>query len=249
MAKHTINFSILLFLILISSNNQSQNQSGSITYKGIVNEKFVDSFLVAYKKKDRPMSVKQDVIKAMKNAKVEEFLLNFKNDESYYYKKPNLEDQNYLMGSRAGTTPYHTNSSKDMIIEMSRALGDINKIPLEWEITSKTKKIGNYTCRQAKTTEKLYSRQGHFFYKDAVAWFTPDIPISFGPKNYNGLPGLILQIEDREYTLTAIKINLNIREKDLEIKRVDDIDKLVSEKESHKRIEEVMSDREKMYKN
>ena len=232
---------MFLFILLSNFTTNAQDRSGSITYKGIVNEKFVDSFLVAYKKKDRPMSVKQDVIKAMKNAKVEEFLLNFKNDESYYYKKPNLEDQNYLMGSRAGTTPYHTNSSKDMIIEMSRALGDINKIPLEWEITSKTKKIGNYTCRQAKTTEKLYSRQGHFFYKDAVAWFTPDIPISFGPKNYNGLPGLILQIEDREYTLTAIKINLNPSD-DVKIKRIDKKDKVISQKESYRRIEEMMKD-------
>jgi GLPGLI family protein len=244
MTKHTINLSFFLVLLFIGFNSQSQDQSGSITYKGIVNEKFVDSFLVAYKKKDRPMSVKQDVIKAMKNAKVEEFILNFKNDESYYYKKPNLEDQNYLMGSRAGTTPYYTNSSKDMIIEMSRALGNINKIPLEWEITSKTKKIGNYTCRQAKTTEKLYSRQGHFFYKDVVAWFTPDISISFGPKNYNGLPGLILQIEDREYTLTAIKINLNPSD-DVKIKRIDKKDKVISEKESYRRIEEMMSDRER----
>ena len=88
MTKHTINLSFFLVLLFIGFNSQSQDQSGSITYKGIVNEKFVDSFLVAYKKKDRPMSVKQDVIKAMKNAKGEEFLLNFKNDESYYYKKP-----------------------------------------------------------------------------------------------------------------------------------------------------------------
>jgi len=244
MTKHTINLSILLFFLLIGFNSQSQNQSGSITYKGIVNEKFVDSFLVAYKKKDRPMSVKQDVIKAMENAKVEEFLLNFKNDESYYYKKPNLEDQNYLMGSRAGTTPYYTNSSKDMIIQMSRPLGNINFKPVEWEITGKTKKIGNYTCRQAKTTEKVYSRQGYFIYKDVVAWFAPDIPISFGPKNYNGLPGLILQIEDREYTLTAIKINLNPSD-DVKIKRIDKKDKVISEKESHKRIEEMMKDYDK----
>ena len=232
---------MFLFILLSNFTTNAQDRSGSITYKGIVNEKFVDSFLVAYKKKDRPMSVKQDVIKAMKNAKVEEFLLNFKNDESYYYKKPNLEDQNYLMGSRAGTTPYYTNSSKDMIIQMSRPLGNINFKPVEWEITGKTKKIGNYTCRQAKTTEKLYSRQGHFFYKDVVAWFTPDIPISFGPKNYNGLPGLILQIEDREYTLTAIKINLNPSE-DVKIKRIDKKDKVISEKESYRRIEEMMKD-------
>jgi len=241
MAKNTIHFSIFLVLLFIGFNSQSQDQSGSITYKGIVNEKFVDSFLVAYKKKDRPMSVKQDVIKAMKNAKVEEFLLNFKNDESYYYKKPNLEDQNYLMGSRAGTTPYYTNSSKDMIIQMSRPLGNINFKPVEWEITGKTKKIGNYTCRQVKTTEKLYSRQGHFFYKDVVAWFATDIPISFGPKNYNGLPGLILQIEDREYTLTAIKINLNPSD-DVKIKRIDKKDKVISQKESYRRIEEMMKD-------
>ena len=243
--KKNISYLIMFLFILLSNfTTNAQDRSGSITYKGIVNEKFVDSFLVAYKKKDRPMSVKQDVIKAMKNAKGEEFLLNFKNDESYYYKKPNLEDQNYLMGSRAGTTPFYTNSSKDMIIKMSRALGNINKIPLEWEITSKTKKIGNYTCRQAKTTEKLYSRQGHFFYKDVVAWFTPDISISFGPKNYNGLPGLILQIEDREYTLTAIKINLNPSD-DVKIKRIDKKDKVISEKESYRRIEEMMSDRER----
>jgi GLPGLI family protein len=132
---------------------------------------------------------------------------------------------------------------------VTSALGNIDKIPLEWEITNKTKKIGKYTCRQAKTTEKIYSRDGYFLYNNIIAWFAPDIPISFGPKNYNGLPGLILQIDYKEFTLTAIQINLNIREKDLEIKRVDDIDKLVSEKESHKRIEEVMSDREKMYKN
>ena len=194
------------------------------------------------------MSYKKDIIYAMENAHPDEFVLSFKKDESYYYKEPTLEKNIDLMGSRAGSSPYYVNKTLDKTIQASSVLGNIDKIPLEWEITGKTKKIGNYTCRQAKTTEKLYSRQGHFFYKDVVAWFTPDIPISFGPKNYNGLPGLILQIEDREYTLPAIKINLNPSD-DVKIKRIDKKDKVISEKESYRRIEEIMSDREKMYKN
>lgn len=243
--KITIIYLGMLFFILMGYMSiNAQDISGSISYKGEVNEKFVDSFLIEYKKKERPMSVKQGVINAMENAKPEDFILNFRNDESYYYNVPILEDENDLMGSRAGTTPYYVNNSKDLIIQMSVPLGNINFKPVEWEITGKTKKIENYVCRQAITKEKLFSRQGHFYYKDVVAWFTPEIPVSFGPKNYNGLPGLILQIEDKEYTLTAKKINLNPNE-ELKIKRIDKSDKVISEEESHKRIKEMMTDREK----
>ncbi|EMY81072.1 hypothetical protein pgond44_08687 [Psychroflexus gondwanensis ACAM 44] len=249
MTKHTINSSILLVLLFIGFNSQSQDINGKITYKGVVKQTFVDSAVAAIKKEKISMSYKKDIIYAMENAHPDEFVLSFKKDESYYYKEPTLEKNIDLMGSRAGSSPYYVNKTLNKTIQVSSVLGNIDKIPLEWEITNKTKKIGKYTCRQAKTTEKIYSRNGYFLYNKIIAWFAPDIPISFGPKNYNGLPGLILQIDYKEFTLTAIKINLNIKEKDLEIKRVDDIDKLVSEKESHKRIEEIMSDREKMYKN
>lgn len=232
---------IFLFMLISYLGLNAQDISGSITYEGVVNQKFVDSFIVAYKKKDKPMSLKKDIINAMKNAKKERFVLNFKNNESYYYHVPALEAQNHLMGSRAGTTPYYTDNKKALIVQLSSSLGKINKQPVDWKITNKTKQIGNYRCKQAITKEKLYSRQGHFYYKDIVAWFSPKIPISFGPKNYKGLPGLILQIEDKEYTLTAVKINLN-PEKDVEIKRIDEKDKLISEKESFKRIEEMMKD-------
>ena len=51
--------------------------------------------------------------------------MNFKNEESYYYKKPDLEQQGYNMGSRAGATPYYANNATDTIIERSRSLGKI----------------------------------------------------------------------------------------------------------------------------
>ena len=244
MIKYFTHFTISIILIVFSLNIQAQNQTGIITYKGVVNEKFVDSFLTAYEQEKVPMAVKQRIVNAFKNAEPEEFILNFSNEESYYYNKPKLEQEAYNMGSRAGTIPYYTNSATDKIIEMNMSLGNISHEPLNWEITNKTKRIGNYTCHQAKTTEKLYSRQGHYYYKDVIAWFTPEIPLSFGPKYYKGLPGLILQIEDKEYTLTATRINLNPAE-DVEIKRLKKNDKVITQEDSYKRIKEMTEDRKK----
>lgn len=246
MVKYLKNLNLPLFFVLISLNLHAQDRNGIITYKGVVNQKFVDSFLVDIKQQDIPMASKQRLVDAMRNAKPEEFILNFKNGESYYYNKPALEQEGFNMGSRAGTTPYYINNTTDTIIRMSRSLGYIAHKPIDWKITNKTKTIGDYKCYQAIVTEKLYSRQGHYYYKDVIAWFTPEIPLSFGPKYYNGLPGLILQIDDKEYTLTAIKINLNPSE-DVKIKRLDKKDKIITQEESYNRIKEMEGDRKKMY--
>lgn len=249
MIRYLKKIHISLFFILISLNIQAQNQTGSITYKGVVNEKFVDSFLTDVKQQDIPMAIKQRMIATLNDAKPEEFILNFENDESYYYQNPTLDDQEeYNMGSRAGLTPYYTNNSTHQIIEVNQYLGNIGHEPIDWEVTNKTKEIGNYTCRQAKTTEKLYSRKGNYYYKNVIAWFTPEIPLSFGPKYYKGLPGLILQIEDKEFTLTAIKINLNTSE-DVKIKKPDKNDKVITQQESYNRIRKSEADRKKSMSN
>lgn len=242
--KYLINLNISLFLLLMSLSLQAQDQSGIIIYKGVVNEKFVDSFLVDIKQKDIPMVSKQRLLDAIRGAKPDEFQLNFKNDESYYYIKPALEPQG-LMDSRSGTLPYYTNNATDTLIVWS-SLGIIAHEPLNWKITNKTKTIGNYICYQATVTEKHFSRQGHYFYKDVVAWFTPEIPLNFGPKYYKGLPGLILQIEDKEYTLTAIKIQLNPSE-DVKIKRLEKNDKVITWAEADNRIKEMESHMKKRY--
>ena len=38
------------------------------------------------------------------------------------------------------------------------------------------------------------------------AWFTPTLPVPFGPRRYGGLPGLILQVSIRNITYTAVSI-------------------------------------------
>ena len=68
-----------------------------------------------------------------------------------------------------------------------------------WNITSETKDIAGYSCIKATT-----SYRGRTW----VAWFTPQIPVSFGPWKLFGLPGLIVEAydTDNKYTFKPIKI-------------------------------------------
>lgn len=61
---------------------------------------------------------------------------------------------------------------------------------LEWRFSDEdTDSIMGYDCRKA-TVE--------FAGRSYTAWFTPEIPLSFGPYKFGGLPGLILKLEDAE---------------------------------------------------
>lgn len=58
---------------------------------------------------------------------------------------------------------------------------------LEWTITDETKTIAGFPCVKATT---------NFRGREWIAWFTSEIPLSFGPWKLNGLPGLILETYD-----------------------------------------------------
>ncbi len=46
-----------------------------------------------------------------------------------------------------------------------------------------------------------------------TAWYTPDIPVSQGPENYWGLPGLILEVNDGKTITLCSKIVLNPKDR------------------------------------
>jgi GLPGLI family protein len=62
-----------------------------------------------------------------------------------------------------------------------------------------------------------------------TAWYSPEIPISQGPENYWGLPGLILEVNDGKTIILCSKIVLNSKEK-AEIKESTN-GKVISQKE------------------
>lgn len=57
----------------------------------------------------------------------------------------------------------------------------------KFELTGRTDTINQLYCQEAKC---------NFGGRIWVAWFTPDIPLIEGPYKFNGLPGLIVKVED-----------------------------------------------------
>ena len=70
---------------------------------------------------------------------------------------------------------------------------------MQWEITDSTTNILGYECIMATTD--YHGRRW-------TAWFTPDVPVPFGPWKLRGLPGLILKAttdNDRSFVATGLE--------------------------------------------
>lgn len=104
----------------------------------------------------------------------------------------------------------------------------------KWQLQGETKKIGEYTCYKAisvipvtaedkaeyeKRKNKKSESSTQFIYveepkeKTITVWYTPDIPVSQGPGDYWGLPGLILEVNDEQTVILCSKIVLNPKDK------------------------------------
>ncbi|UQD55255.1 GLPGLI family protein [Flavobacterium sp. K5-23] len=87
---------------------------------------------------------------------------------------------------------------------------------LEWEITTESKMIGDYLCYKAIYLFKFVNRAGENRNRPITTWFAPSLPYSYGPKYFNGLPGLILEVQDLETTFYATSIHIS-QDKELQI--------------------------------
>ncbi|MCI3938500.1 GLPGLI family protein [Chryseobacterium aahli] len=70
---------------------------------------------------------------------------------------------------------------------------------LNWKITSEQKTIGKYKSQKAET---------NYGGRNWIAWFTTELPFSDGPYIFNGLPGLIVSIQDsnNDYSFNLIEV-------------------------------------------
>lgn len=104
---------------------------------------------------------------------------------------------------------------------------------IDWKMESETKQIGNYTCfkatasipnselnwynfswndiRQSASTEENEEKEIEM--TEVVAWYSPQIPVSQGPSEFWGLPGLILEVNIGNTTMLCSKIVMNPEEK------------------------------------
>ena len=62
----------------------------------------------------------------------------------------------------------------------------------KWELSKETKRIHSFDC-----TKAVLDYKGNRYY----AWFTREIPTTFGPFEFGQLPGLILELHSEDYRL------------------------------------------------
>lgn len=58
---------------------------------------------------------------------------------------------------------------------------------MEWQLSAEKREINNLTCYKATTK---------FRGRNWTAWYSPDVPINYGPWKFYGLPGIIVEIKD-----------------------------------------------------
>jgi len=114
---------------------------------------------------------------------------------------PGLQRALYATNSRKPPQPdlnkvfydFIKNEKLDQVEFLTREFlieSDIESKP--WKLTNEKKKILDYTCMSAEIVIEE---------KKIIAWFTPEIPVSIGPANFSGLPGIVLAVEKSGETI------------------------------------------------
>ncbi|MDR3339516.1 MAG: GLPGLI family protein [Candidatus Symbiothrix sp.] len=138
-------------------------------------------------------------------------VLYYEKGESFFGQLPsdNKEQsdfQNNVQLIQANGSYYKSHKKNESVSQeyiMDKTFLITESLNSEWKLLSEEKKIGNYSCKKAVND------------KNITAWYCPDIPVNDGPYLYQGLPGLILEIEmpTKIITMHSIDFNTDIKDK------------------------------------
>lgn len=179
--------------------------------------------------------MQKQIDEQMKKRDQKEFELKFNLSEATWKESESLgagpggassgiQVMSFSTGGGNGVT--YKNTAEDLLLKESDLFGKSFLIrdklnALEWVFTDETRTIGQYTAQKA-TYSRTVQRQTISFTNDedgepemktdtitVEAWYTPEIPVSHGPADYWGLPGLILEVNDGTTTYLCTKVVLN----------------------------------------
>ncbi len=261
----TVTFILATALVFIITNVYAQDFKGIATYKTASSMKIsMDSMEVS--------DAQQKELNAMlSKAMQKEFELKFNKTASIWKEAESLGEvasgsQNSIeviaIGSGSGGVLYKNTKDKNFT-ESTDLFGKQFLIkdelePTEWKLEDETKQIGQYTCYKATSTreattmsfstgsdEDKTKKKEETRTITTTAWYTPQIPVSHGPNDYWGLPGLILEVNNGNRVVICSKIVLNPKE---EIEIVPPTKgKEVNSEEFEAIMQEKMKEMEKMY--
>lgn len=204
-----------IYFLFSLSTLYSQN-SGIASYKILLPE---------YNK-----TVDNDGTRLMQQAKLvaenQIYILEFNDKQSHFFKNKNMEndiDENKLVNGVAsiivGNENYYDRYQNISINEnVYGILLKDNDPKKNWVISTETKLIDNYKCYKAEYIESYKNSNGATKTRSIIAWFSPSLPYPYGPRGYNGLPGLVLELFDKDKATTMIIKSIDIKQNPIEIK-------------------------------
>jgi GLPGLI family protein len=219
---------------LISGSMFAQDFSGRATYKTHRKSSFeLDSTTIAANP-----GIQEQMEAQMRKMFQKTFTLDFTKSESMYKEEQELDAPKgpsanggamvMVMGGDGSSDILYKNILENRTAHKTELLGKVflikdNLVAYDWELTGETKNIGNYTCYKAVYEREEESIEINMIGDEAkeekvikkrtlVAWYTPEVPVSNGPYNYGGLPGLILEVNDGDLTIVCSELVLNPKE-------------------------------------
>ena len=220
-----------MFSCLISGSMFAQDFSGRATYKTHRKSSFeLDSTTMAANP-----GIQEQMEAQMRKMFQKTFTLDFTKSESMYKEEQELDAPKgpsanggvmvMMMGGDGSSDILYKNISQNRMAHKTELMGKVflikdNLVAYDWELTGETKNIGIYTCYKAVYEREEESIEINMIDGEVkeekvtkkttlVAWYTTDVPVSNGPNNYGGLPGLILEVNDGDLTIVCSELVLN----------------------------------------
>lgn len=203
----------LLILTFLSLNIYSQSENNIIVkYKVFASDGSIENTEMARKSKS------PGLYNGVDNALISlEYELVATKTKSHFYKKEGIatnEKATRIALIIAGRDEFYINK-KDTSYVKYRKDGAENfyisyRPQANWSLTNESKKIEGFLCYKATIEKTIPQKDKKFKTYTVIAWYCPEIPFSFGPKEFGDLPGLILELQDSKATFLASKIDMNV---------------------------------------
>lgn len=215
---------IIVFALLLVSKLEAQEFHGVATYKS---HRKVDLKMGNDKMDDAQQKMIQEQLRKQFQR---EYTLEFNKYESVYKQEAKLDTPQAPSSGISikvvqGDDIMYKNVKEQRYTNKTEIYGKLFLIKdsltsRKWQLVNETKNIGEYTCYKAifedEYTTRTLTEEGEFTTvtkpRTTTVWYAPQIPVSNGPSNYFGLPGLVLEVNDGKLTLVCTKIVLNPEE-------------------------------------
>jgi len=214
---------LVIALTLITTNVIAQNFQGIATYE--IKSDFKIPLDSAQVSPEMYKQIKETLRKQFEKT----YTLTFNKEISTYKEKKDLDKWgsdsssglSLMMVGNGGTNTIYKNTKTNRFINQSNLFGNDFLIKdelqkFDWKLEAKdiTKKIGQYIWYKATAVNdvRIVSAQNQNTKIPVTAWYTLEIPINNGPRNYSGLSGLILEIKDGLESIICSNIDINSKD-------------------------------------